>query len=82
MDSAQSNQTCQDCQLYRYAQADGSVRTVLTGVFVNLFIRYSQPENGRAPSRAKANVCLDAARTCIYLLDEKKSVRNVPDIPY
>lgn len=38
-------------------------QTVFTGVPVNLFILYNHPENGSAPSRAKAKDCLDAART-------------------
>ena len=44
-------------------------QTVFTGVFVNLFILYKMDENGRAPSREKANVCRDAARTWIRIVN-------------
>ena len=43
-------------------------QTVFTGVFVYLFILYKTEENGRAPSREKANACRDAARTLFVFI--------------
>jgi len=38
-------------------------QTVFTGAFVYLFILYKIDEKGRAPSREKANACLEATKT-------------------
>ena len=57
--------------------------TVLTGVPVNPFILYNHPENGRAPSRAKAKDCLDAAKTYTHdRINFRPTLTGGYDLPY
>lgn len=48
----------------RRRATSAEAHTALTGVSVRLLTRHMNRENGSAPSRAKAKVCLDAAVSC------------------